>query len=409
MYAPGVVSRRAVSRYCRKLSACGSYALAGMAAGLPADAASLSSLSATTGRTAANAGSGRSSPQAHIASSFNAGGGAGWTLSRGLAAASLAPETSVYSGPRTDSAKRTSVRTVRKMYEKGEPIVMITAYDYPSAVHVDEAGAHIALIGDSVAMVLHGHDTTLPVTVDEMLTHCRAVNRGARRPLLLGDMPFGSYEASVEQAVHTAVRFMKEGQVDAVKLEGGSPARVAAAHAIVDAGVAVMGHVGLSPQSISVLGGFSPQGRSATDAFTVVKEALALQEAGCFGIVLECVPAVVGAAVTHALDIPTIGIGAGPSTSGQVLVYHDLLGMASHPHHAKVTPKFCKQFGEVGRHIQAALQDFRDEVTSGEFPGQQYSPYKIPEHEAEEFAKLLEGAGLSDAAAAISDLYTEGR
>jgi len=139
MYAPGVVSRRAVSRYCRKLSACGSYALAGMAAGLPADAASLSSLSATTGRTAANAGSGRSSPQAHIASSFNAGGGAGWTLSRGLAAASLAPETSVYSGPRTDSAKRTSVRTVRKMYEKGEPIVMITAYDYPSAVHVSTA------------------------------------------------------------------------------------------------------------------------------------------------------------------------------------------------------------------------------------------------------------------------------
>lgn len=320
-----------------------------------------------------------------------------------MAAASLAPESTVYSGPRTDSAKRVSVRTVRKMYEQREPIVMITAYDYPSAVHVDEAGAHIVLIGDSVAMVVHGHDTTLPVTVEDMLAHCRAVNRGARRPLLIGDMPFGSYEASVDQAVHTAVRFMKEGQVDAVKLEGGSKARVAAATSIVDAGVAVMGHVGLSPQSISVLGGFSPQGRSAHDAFTVVKEAMALQEAGCFGIVLECVPAVVGAAVTSALDIPTIGIGAGPSTSGQVLVYHDLLGMASHPHHAKVTPKFCKQYGQVGLHIQAALQGFCAEVTSREFPGEKYSPYRIPEREAEGFAELLERAGLPRAATAVND------
>uniref|UniRef100_A0A061S4W5 3-methyl-2-oxobutanoate hydroxymethyltransferase n=1 Tax=Tetraselmis sp. GSL018 TaxID=582737 RepID=A0A061S4W5_9CHLO len=294
---------------------------------------------------------------------------------------------------------------------------MVTAYDYPSAVHVERAGAHIALVGDSAAMVVHGHDTTLPVTVDEMLSHCRAVGRGARRLFRLADLPFGSYEKSEEEAVSTAVRFMKEGQVDAVKLEGGSPARVAAAHAIVDAGVAVMGHVGLSPQSISVLGGFRPQGRSASEAMTVVKEALALQarpgpptrrgskealalqDAGCFGIVLECVPAVVGAAVTKALRIPTIGIGAGPHTSGQVLVYHDLLGMTSHPHHTKVTPRFCKQYAEVGTVIHSALSQFTEEVQSRAFPGEEYSRYRIPEEEAAAFARLLEQEGLEESAA----------
>uniref|UniRef100_A0A061R6I4 3-methyl-2-oxobutanoate hydroxymethyltransferase n=1 Tax=Tetraselmis sp. GSL018 TaxID=582737 RepID=A0A061R6I4_9CHLO len=311
----------------------------------------------------------------------------------------VAPESTVYAGPRSPDPKSVTLATLRKLYQTREPIVMVTAYDYPSAVHVERAGAHIALVGDSAAMVVHGHDTTLPVTVDEMLSHCRAVGRGARRLFRLADLPFGSYEKSEEEAVSTAVRFMKEGQVDAVKLEGGSPARVAAAHAIVDAGVAVMGHVGLSPQSISVLGGFRPQGRSASEAMTVVKEALALQDAGCFGIVLECVPAVVGAAVTKALRIPTIGIGAGPHTSGQVLVYHDLLGMTSHPHHTKVTPRFCKQYAEVGTVIHSALSQFTEEVQSRAFPGEEYSRYRIPEEEAAAFARLLEQEGLEESAA----------
>lgn len=253
---------------------------------------------------------------------------------------------------------------------------MVTAYDYPSAVHVDHAGIDIVLVGDSVGMVVHGHDTTQPVTMEDMLLHCRAVTRGVTRPFVVGDLPFGSYEVSPQQAVASAIRLVKEGGVDAVKLEGGSPLRVAAARAIVDAGVAVMGHVGLMPQSISVLGGFRPVARTAEEAAAVVREAQALERAGCFALVLECVPEAVGGAVTRAVGIPTIGIGAGGLTSGQVLVYHDLLGMMQHPHHAKVTPKFCKQFGEVGRHIHDALVAYRDEVREGSFPGKDFSPYQ---------------------------------
>ncbi|WCJ37800.1 3-methyl-2-oxobutanoate hydroxymethyltransferase 2 mitochondrial [Euphorbia peplus] len=174
-----------------------------------------------------------------------------------------------------------------------------------------------------------------------MLVHCRSVARGAKRPFLIGDLPFGTYESSTKEAVDTAVRVLKEGGMDAIKMEGGSISRIHAAKAIVKAGVAVMGHVGLTPQAVSALGGFRAQGKSVSSAVTVVETALALQEAGCFGIVLECVPAPVAAAATSALRIPTIGIGAGPFCSGQVLVYHDLLGMMQHPHHAKVTPKFC--------------------------------------------------------------------
>ncbi|GFH29745.1 3-methyl-2-oxobutanoate hydroxymethyltransferase, partial [Haematococcus lacustris] len=211
---------------------------------------------------------------------------------------------------------------------------MVTAYDYPSAVHVDEAGIDILLVGDSVAMVVHGHDTTLPITMEEMLVHC-------------------SYETGVRDAVISATRMLKEGGMDAVKLEGGSPARVEAARAIVETGVAVMGHVGLTPQSISALGGFRPQAQVAEEALGVLAQAQALQRAGCFALVLECVPGPIAAAITASLTIPTIGIGAGPATSGQVLVYHDLLGMMSHPHHAKVTPKFCKQYAHVGQAIQA--------------------------------------------------------
>lgn len=270
-------------------------------------------------------------------------------------------------------------------------------------MHLDTAGIDVCLVGDSASMVVHGHDTTLPISLDEMLVHCRAVARGAQRPLLVGDLPFGTYESSTNQAVDTAVRVLKEGGMDAIKLEGGSPSRITAAKAIVEAGIAVMGHVGLTPQAISVLGGFRPQGRNVASAVKVVETALALQEAGCFSVVLECVPPPVAAAATSALRIPTIGIGAGPFCSGQVLVYHDLLGMLQHPHHAKVTPKFCKQFAHVGDVINKALVEYKEEVTNGSFPGPVHSPYKIGASDVNDFLNELQKLGLEKAASAAAE------
>lgn len=280
---------------------------------------------------------------------------------------------------------------------------MVTAYDYPSAVHIDGAGIDICLVGDSAAMVVHGHDTTLPITLEEMLVHCRAVARGAKRPLLVGDLPFGTYESSTNQAVDTAVRILKEGGMDAIKLEGGSPSRITAARGIVEAGIAVMGHVGLTPQAISILGGFRPQGKNVASAVKVVENALALQEAGCFSVVLECVPPPVAAAATSALQIPTIGIGAGPFCSGQVLVYHDLLGMMQHPHHAKVTPKFCKQFARVGDVINKALLEYKEEVTNGSFPGPSHSPYKMTSSDCVGFSNELQKLGFDKAASVAAE------
>ncbi|KAL4518179.1 hypothetical protein Ndes2526B_g01389 [Nannochloris sp. 'desiccata'] len=308
------------------------------------------------------------------------------------------PEHAVYSGPTTSSPKRVTLRTLRDKYLKGIPISMVTAYDYPSAVHVDQAGIDMLLVGDSAAMVVHGHDTTLPITLDEMLVHCRAVARGARRPFLVGDMPFGCVETSPESAVASAVKMMKEGGMDAVKIEGGFKNRVKAVAAVVEAGVAVVGHVGLTPQAISVLGGFRPAGQSAVEALRVVREAKALEEAGCCAIVLECVPEVVAAAATKEVNVPTIGIGAGAACSGQVLVYHDLLGMMQHPHHAKVTPKFCKQYGAVGAAIQRALGQYASEVETGQFPSKAYSPYKMGAGEGEMFAEELRKQGFEAAA-----------
>ncbi|XP_014617883.1 3-methyl-2-oxobutanoate hydroxymethyltransferase 1, mitochondrial isoform X2 [Glycine max] len=215
------------------------------------------------------------------------------------------------------AAEKVTLTRLKQKHRKQEPITVVSTHDYPSAVHVDVAGIDVCHVGDSVSMVIHGHDTTIPITLEQML---------AKRPLLVGDLPFGTYESSSNQAVDTAVRMLKEGNMDAIKLEGGSTSRVVAAKAIVEAGIAVMGHVGLTPQAISVLGGFRPQGRTVASAIKVVEMALAFQEAGCFSVVIECVPAPVAAAVTAALQIPTIGIGAGPFCSGQVLVFHDLLG-----------------------------------------------------------------------------------
>lgn len=219
---------------------------------------------------------------------------------------------------------------------------------------------------------------------------------------LLGPMRPALVSLDYEQAVDTAVRVLKEGGMDAIKLEGGSPARITAAKAIVEAGIAVIGHVGLTPQAISVLGGFRPQGKNVASAVKVVETAMALQEAGCFSVVLECVPAPVAAAATSALRIPTIGIGAGPFCSGQVLVYHDLLGMLQHPHHAKVTPKFCKQFARVGDVINKALLEYKEEVTNGSFPGPSHSPYKMNGNDVNGFFEELEKLGLDKAASAAT-------
>jgi len=317
------------------------------------------------------------------------------------------PEERVYSGPQASStadtstslkARNTTLRTLQQKYHQGIPLTMVTAYDYPSAAHVDMAGIDMLLVGDSSAMVVHGHDTTIPITLDEMITHCKAVGRGARRSFIIGDLPFGCFEQSTEQAVASAVRMMKEGGVDAVKVEGGFPARAAVISAISEAGIAVVGHVGLTPQSISKLGGFRPAGKTAEEAFRVMEEAAALQEAGCIAVVLECIPGVVAAAITRELNIPTIGIGSGVSCSGQVLVFHDMLGFLQHPHHAKVTPKFCKRYSNVSEMIQKALSEYITDVESHQFPSERYTPYAIPEEELHALKRAYRKHGYLNAA-----------
>lgn len=280
---------------------------------------------------------------------------------------------------------------------------MATAYDYPSAIHVHRANIDIILVGDSCAMVELGYDTTQPMTIDQIIHHCQAVKRGVdagskssaennnSKPLLVGDMVFGTYEfANVDIALENSYRLVKEGGMDAVKLEGGSLHRANTIRHIVDGGVAVMGHIGLTPQAISVIGGFRAQGRTASRAREMIDEALRLQDAGAFAIVLECVPSNVAAAVTETLEIPTIGIGAGNGTSGQVLVYHDMLGMMSHPHHEEFMPKFCKKYAQVGHLITKGLEQFKKEVEDGTFPSEEYSPYKMDDKERKMFDELLQ-------------------
>lgn len=280
---------------------------------------------------------------------------------------------------------------------------MVTAYDFPSAMHVQRANIDVILVGDSCAMVELGYDTTQPMTLDQMIHHCQAVQRGVtasinrsndakpKKPLLVGDMPFGTYEYNdLDIALKNAYRMVKEGGMDAVKLEGGSKHRAEAIKHVVDGGVAVMGHVGLTPQAISVIGGFRAQGRTAARAREMIDEALRLQDAGAFCVVLECVPGNVAKAVTDTLEIPTIGIGAGNGTSGQVLVYHDMLGMMSHPHHEEFMPRFCKSYAQVGHAITEGLDAFKKDVESGNFPSEEYSPYVMNDEEKKMFEALLE-------------------
>jgi 3-methyl-2-oxobutanoate hydroxymethyltransferase len=265
-----------------------------------------------------------------------------------------------------------------EMKRRGEKIVMVTAYDAPSGRLADAAGVDLILVGDSSGMVLHGRESTVAVSLDEIVFMTQWVTRGAKRPIVVADMPFGTYEVSNDQAVVNAVRLVKEAGADAVKLERGGTS-IERARAIVDAGIPVMGHIGLTPQTATVLGGFKAQGRTADRAQQLVDDALALQDAGCFAIVLEAVPATVARAVTKALAVPTIGIGAGGDTDGQVLVWHDMLGY--YEGHA---PRFVKRYADIGDAIAEALARYAEEVRSGSFPEEQHT-YAMPEEERSAF------------------------
>ena len=297
-----------------------------------------------------------------------------------------------FSSPRN---KKITALTLSHKKRKSQKITMVTAYDYPSALHVDRAGIDILLVGDSCAMVELGYPTTQPITLNEMIHHCQAVHRGilsgdGKGPLLIADLPFGSYELNPEQALQNAYRVIKEAGMDAVKLEGGSKERVETVQKITNNGIAVMGHVGLTPQAISVIGGFRAQGRTAIRAREILDDALRLQDAGAFAVILECVPANVAKAITETLEIPTIGIGAGNHCDGQVLVFHDMLGMTSHPHHEQFVPSFCKRYANLGAVIQSGLEDFKKEVESSQFPGDgEYSPYHMSQEEQTLFEDLL--------------------
>jgi len=281
-------------------------------------------------------------------------------------------------------AGKVTLTDLAAMKERGEKIVMVTAYDAPGARLAEEAGIDILLVGDTAAMVVLGHDSTVPVTMDEMLFLTRTVARTAQRPLVVGDMPFGSYNVTDDEAVRNAVRFVKEGGADVVKLEGAGPSLSRAA-AIVAAGIPVMGHIGLTPQTETMLGGFKTQGRTAARARRLLSDALALEAAGCFAVVLEAVPTVVAARITEALSVPTIGIGAGANCDGQVLVYHDLLGLTEGR-----APRFVKRYAQLATTIRGALQTYADEVRNGTYPAPEHT-YAMPQEELALFASAADG------------------
>jgi 3-methyl-2-oxobutanoate hydroxymethyltransferase len=270
--------------------------------------------------------------------------------------------------------KKVSTLELRRKKQRGEVITMLTAYDYPTALLVDRAGLDVILVGDSLGMVVLGYQNTLPVTMEDMLHHCKAVARGAQSALLIGDMPFMSYQVSPEEALRNAGRFLQEAGMDAVKLEGGQE-RLEAIHLIVSAGIPVMGHIGLTPQSVNQLGGYRPQGRNGKEALHLLEDALALEEAGCFSIVLESLPSRLAALISEKLEIPTIGIGAGPDCDGQVLVTHDLLGLFD-----RFTPRFVKKYADLYNQMLIAFQVYRDEVQNHQFPAAEHC-VDMPEDE----------------------------
>ena len=265
---------------------------------------------------------------------------------------------------------KTTTATFKKAKQSGEKITMLTAYDYSTAKLEDTAGVESILVGDSLGMVVLGYENTLSVTMEDMIHHSAAVARGAENALVVTDMPFMSYQTSVYDAVVNAGRLIKEGHADAVKLEGGVKFKEHI-RAIVDASIPVMGHIGMTPQSVNAFGGFKVQGKSIEDAKRVIEDAKAVEESGAFAVVLECVPAALAEYITEILSIPTIGIGAGSSCDGQVLVYQDMLAMYS-----DFTPKFVKKFGNIGESMTASFKKYCEEVKSGEFPATEHT-FKI--------------------------------
>jgi len=279
-------------------------------------------------------------------------------------------------------ARKKTIQNLRQKKDRGEPISMLTGYDYPTALALDRAGIDAILVGDSLGMVVLGYENTLSVTMDEMLHHCRAVARGARSALLIGDMPFMSYQVSVEEAVRNAGRFLKEGGMDAVKLEGGSE-RANSVRAIIQAGIPVMGHLGLTPQSVQILGGYHPQGRTTETARLILEDALALEEAGCFSLVLESIPTRLAELISKRVSIPTIGIGAGGGCDGQVLVVHDMLGFFD-----RFAPKFVKKYTDLQGEMGRVFGEFISDVTERRFPTQEHS-VEMPDKEWESLLREL--------------------
>jgi 3-methyl-2-oxobutanoate hydroxymethyltransferase len=279
--------------------------------------------------------------------------------------------------------------TLPRLHEKkrlGDPIVMVTAYDYPSARAAEFAGVDLVLVGDSAATTVLGFSATTPVELTDMLVLARAARRGLRTPLLIGDLPFGSYEVSDEQAVTTAMRMVKEAGCDCVKLEGGGETSVSRARAIVSAGIPVMGHVGLTPQTSTALGGWKAQGRTAGAAARIGHEALALQDAGCFAIVFEAIPSAVSEELMPLIDVPVIGIGAGPATDGQVLVFHDLLGIRD-----GLGPRFVKRYANLQQEMNDGVAAYAEDVRTRRYPGPEHT-YKIDEGELAELRSTLSGS-----------------
>ncbi len=279
----------------------------------------------------------------------------------------------------TQPRRPLTIPALLDLKHSGTPIVMVTAYDHPGALAAERAGVDLVLVGDSGAMTVLGHRSTVEVTVDEMLVLTKAARRGVSTPLLVADLPFGSYEVSDEQAIATAVRFVKEAGVDAVKLEGGGRASVSRARAVVGAGIPVMGHVGLTPQTAVALGGYRAQGRTAVSALAIAQGAVDLQAAGCFSLVFEAVPSVLTDELMKLIDIPVIGIGAGPNTDGQVLVLHDLLGIRE-----GVGAKFVRRYADLLDAMGEGVGKYADDVRSGAFPGPEHG-YGMDQTELENF------------------------
>ena len=284
--------------------------------------------------------------------------------------------------PATNTRKKVTTLSLRLKKERAEPISVLTAYDYPTALVMDQAGVDAILVGDSLGMVVLGYENTLSVTMEDMLHHCKAVARGAKSALLIGDMPFMSYQVSVEEAVRNAGMFLQLAGMDCVKLEGGRE-RVPAVQAIVSAGIPVMGHLGLTPQSIHQLGGYRSQGKNAGTARRLLEDALLLQDAGCFSLVLESVPEQLAEYISQHISIPTIGIGAGAGCDGQVLVSHDILGLFD-----RFSPRFVKKYADLHTEMQRAFENYIADVQAHKFPAREHS-FSMDEGEWQDFLRQV--------------------